>query len=179
MMGLASKSGKATCSLTLAAVTTALNGTPRSSTSKWSFIPGLARSVGLGPLSFSPQWRTHVGAVAALPLPLDAVLLFIEVQAACPDLLEDAGFLPFGKAVVNGLPGTELFRHIAPSGTGAEDVEHAIEQGAIIGRRSAATMPRRARGNDLLNLKPKVIRNIFRCWHASTLAQSFRFADTL
>src|SRR5438132_4298956 len=107
-------------------------------------MPGLARSVGLGPLSFSPQRRAHKGAVAALPLPLDAVPLFIEAQAACPNLFEDTGFLPFGKAVVNGLPGAVSFRHIAPSSTATEDVEHAIEQGAIIGRRSAAAMPRRA-----------------------------------
>src|SRR5436853_3153541 len=111
-------------------------------------MPGLARSVGLGPLSFSPQRRTHIGAVAALPLPLDAVLLFIKAQAARPNLFEDTSFLPFGKAVIDGLPGAVSFRHIAPSGTATEDEEHGIEQGAIIGRRSAAAMPRRAWGND-------------------------------
>src|SRR4030095_13965614 len=101
-------------SLTLARVMSAESGTPRLSTRRWSFIPGLARSVGLGPFSFPPLGRSDRGPISRLPVEGDAVLCVIQVQAAAPDVCEHARSSPFGEAVVDRLPLAELLRHGTP-----------------------------------------------------------------
>lgn len=115
-------------SLTLAAVLTVLSGTPRPSTSKCSLEPGFPRSVGLGPASFSPRRSPHQSPVRRLPLPLNPLLLIIQMQAPRPDLLKNPRPFPLGKAIIYRLPGTkDGSGHRTPRTPGPQHVQHAIK----------------------------------------------------
>lgn len=48
------------------------------------------------------------------------------------DLLPDAGGAPAVIAAVDGLPGAEVLRQVAPGGSGPRHPEHAREDGAVV-----------------------------------------------
>src|SRR5829696_1090382 len=84
-------------SLILAAVTTAVSGSPPPSHTKCSLLPGLPRSTG-----FAPTWSPRVWPARSWcprsPAPSPAAPLTQAVQDLQVELLEDAGVGPLGEA---------------------------------------------------------------------------------
>jgi len=158
-------------SLTLAAVTTAASGTPLPSLKRWSLTPALALSVGLGPHSFSPQWRPHVSPIAGLPLPINAVCLLVQIQTTIPERLKHLRFFPLSKTVINGLPWSKLHRHGTPWRTCPKNVEHPIQERSIIGSWSSALIAWRGWRNQSFELRPQIIRYFARCRHDYNLSR--------
>src|SRR5215217_5429540 len=121
-------------SLTLAAVTTAVSGSPRPSQTRWSLLPGLPRSTGFAP-TWSPALGPHAHGVHARPRPVHLAALAEAVQDHKVELVEDAGVGPLGQAAPAGrrraaaeLPGGQQ----APGGGGAGH-EHDRGEAVAIG----------------------------------------------
>jgi hypothetical protein len=81
----------------LAADRPTARGMPRRSTSRWYLLPGLPRSVGLGPVS-SPPLGAHAHAVQAGPRPVKLALPAELVEQQVVELLPDTGALPVTQA---------------------------------------------------------------------------------
>src|SRR6266550_8953070 len=73
-------------SVRLAPATARPIGTPRPSVWSDRLVPLLARSVGLGPVLFPPERGFGQHPVQRLPVPLDAHLRIIRLQARDPEL---------------------------------------------------------------------------------------------
>src|SRR5215218_7930109 len=83
-------------SLILAAVTTAVSGSPPPSQTRWSLLPGLPRSTGFAP-TWSPALGPHAHGVHARLRPVQLALLAQAIQHLQVELVEHAGVDPFGE----------------------------------------------------------------------------------
>src|SRR5215216_3909209 len=91
-------------SLTLAAVTAAVSGSPLASQTRWSLLPGLPRSTGFAP-TWSPTLGAHAGRVHARPRPVQLAQFPQPVKHLEVELVEHAGAGPFGEAAPAGRRG--------------------------------------------------------------------------
>jgi hypothetical protein len=82
---------------TLAAVTTAVSGSPPPSQTRWSLLPGLPRSTGFAP-TWSPAFGAHAHGVHARPRPVQPAVLTQPVQDLEMERIEHAGLGPLGEA---------------------------------------------------------------------------------
>src|SRR5580693_8421701 len=89
-------------SCTLAASTATASGTPRASTRRLRLAPHLARSVGLGPVLFSPQRRLGHCPIHREETPVDAHQFIVRLHPAMEETLEGAVPDPLAEAVVGG-----------------------------------------------------------------------------
>jgi hypothetical protein len=80
-------------SLTLAAVTAAVSGSPSPSQTTWSLLPGLPRSTGFAP-TWSPTPGPHAHGVHTGPRPVQPALLAQPVQDLEMQGVEHAGLRP-------------------------------------------------------------------------------------
>src|SRR5262249_52605717 len=62
------------------------SGTPWPSVTRLRLTPPLARSVGLGPVFFPPEWRLGHGAIHAQPGPINALQLVKLGHARLPEV---------------------------------------------------------------------------------------------
>src|SRR5215207_5034186 len=131
-------------SLTLAAVTTAVSGTPLPSQTRWSLLPGLPRSTGCAP-TWSPTLGPHAHGVHAGSRPVQSTLLAKAVQDLQVELLKDAGVGPFGEPAPAGrgraaakLPGGQQ----PPRGGGAG---HGDDRGEAVAPPAPTARPARGR----------------------------------
>src|SRR3954454_16315206 len=85
----------------LAPETATLSGSPRASTSRWYFVPRLARSVGFGPVS-SPPFRPDADLVQAGPGPVQPPLLAEPVEDGGARPVNHAGLGPLVQAAPAG-----------------------------------------------------------------------------
>ena len=104
------------------------------------------------------QRRTHIGAITALPLPLNAVAFILVLKANAPDVFKDLGIAPFPEPGVNRCPRPKLRRHFAPRDPAAQNVKDAIEHHPIIGRWTTTVGTRRSSWNFRFNQLPQLIR---------------------
>jgi hypothetical protein len=103
-------------SLTFAAVVIADSGTPLPSTTMWSLLPGLARSVGLGPV-FSPRSDgPEAGGVGRGARAVDPAGGVEPVEQQGVELVPDAGALPVAQAAPAGHSAAELPGELLPRG---------------------------------------------------------------
>ena len=59
---------------------------------------------------------------------VNADILHIRIRCqVLEDLLEDSGFGPFHKPLINGLPGSIPFRKISPGSSASKDPEDSVE----------------------------------------------------
>src|SRR4051812_13780968 len=76
--------------------------------------------------------RPDDGAVDAEQLPVDLVAVHLACLQVPQDLVPQPGAAPLAEAVVDGLPGAELRREVAPAAPVGEGPEDAIDQEAVI-----------------------------------------------
>ncbi len=94
MGGMASTSeSNWVASWALAAERRIASGIPLRSTTTWYLVPGLPRSVGLGPVC-SPPFGAHADAIEARSAPVDGRLVAEPVQQRLVQLLPDPSLLP-------------------------------------------------------------------------------------
>lgn len=120
------------------------------------FVPDLARSVGLGPLPFSPHRRFVHRAVHRLPTPVDPFGFVVGFQPQLPQLLEHARRAPLREASMGATAGADA-RGIQsiPLATRAQHEEDAIHGApirhpwAMTAQRMGLAGGRRQQGLDL------------------------------
>src|SRR5215218_2530439 len=88
-------------SLTLAAVTTAVSGSPLPSQTRCSLLPGLPGSTGFAP-TWSPTLGPHAHGVHTGSRPVQPALLAEAVQDHKVELLEHPGVGPLGQPAPAG-----------------------------------------------------------------------------
>jgi hypothetical protein len=91
-------------SLTFAAVTTAVSGSPPPSQTRWSLLPGLPRSTGFAP-TWSPTLGPHAHGVHRRPRPVELALLAQAVQDLKVQGVEHAGVGPLAEPAPTGRRG--------------------------------------------------------------------------
>jgi hypothetical protein len=148
-------------SLTLAAVTTAVRGSPPPSQTRWSLLPGLPRSTGFAP-TWSPALGPHAHGVHARPLPVQLALLAQAVQDLQVELLEDASVGPLGQPAPAGRRRTaaELAGGQQPPGGGGPGHVHDRGQAGPIrdGAVPAAVRWARRDRQQGLDDRPQLVR---------------------
>src|SRR3972149_6500963 len=80
--------------------------------------------------------RGYRGTVHRLEAPVDPLEVVVMFQAHAPDSLEEAGPHPGLKPQVAGAAGTVLLRNHLPLTAGSQNVENAVEHGAVRHARS-------------------------------------------
>src|SRR5687767_5263755 len=126
-------------------------GTPCPSVSRLRLTPLLPRSVGFGPVFFSPERCLRHRSIHAQPVPVDA-LEFVKLLDAClPELQEDASLDPLLEAVVSSGFGTQVgLVESFPLTASAQDVEDGVGAAAV---RDAGASTTEAVGVDVLREK--------------------------
>src|SRR5215217_3077950 len=149
-------------SLTLAAVTTAVSGSPLASQARWSLLPGLPRSTGFAP-TWSPALGPHAHGVHARPRPVELALLAQAVQDLQVQGVEDAGVGPLGEAAPAGRRGAaaELAgRQEPPRGRGGGHVDDRGQAGPIRDGAVPAAIGRPRRGRQQgRDQRPQLVRH--------------------
>ena len=127
----------------LAAVTTAVSGSPLPSQARWILDPGLPRSTGFAP-TWSPAFGAHTGRVHAGARPVQPARQTKPVQHLQMELLEHPGLGPLvqpapcrrRRAIAKFLGWQE-----PPRGRGAGHVDDCGETAAIRNRSPSAAIP--------------------------------------
>ena len=112
--------------------TTTAMGMPWPSVSRLRLVPLLPRSVGLGPVPFSPQGSFGHGSVHGLPFPIKAVLGIVLYQSFLPKPLKHPGSPPFLESVMHRAGRSEAPRQSLPLAGGAQHIEDPVH--ALPGR---------------------------------------------
>ncbi len=130
---------------------------PDASVSRLRLVPFLARSVGLGPLFFSPEGRFGHRSVHRQPTPVKAHELVVDEQPATPELLEDPRFGPLHEAAVGRRVAADPRRiECTPLATSSQDEEDGVHSGAVGNARVVAPKRMRlSRGQQRLQLHPE------------------------
>lgn len=130
---LSSVSMRALLSCVFAPVTVAASGVPSASVTTWCFVPGLARSVGFGPVFFPPAHRPQGGRVCYRPRPVDQLRVFESLDHDGVHLLPNAGLLPFPQPAPtrHAAAAPHFLRQILPGNAGLEDEDNAGEDLAV------------------------------------------------
>jgi hypothetical protein len=133
-------------SLTLAAVTTAVSGSPPPSQTRWSLLPGLPRSTGFAP-TWSPALGPHTHGVHARPRPVQPAALAQAVQDLQVELIEDPGVGPLGEPAPTGRrrAAAQLSGGQQPPGGGGAGHEHDRGQAGPVGDGAMSATVGRAR----------------------------------
>src|SRR5215217_1554464 len=136
-------------SLTLAAVTTAVSGSPLASQIRCSLDPGLPRSTGFAP-TWSPALGPHAHGVHARLRPVQLALLAEAIQHLQVELVEHAGVDPFAEPPPAGRrrAAAELAGRQQPPGSRGAGHEHDRGQAGPVGDGAvpaAVGRPRRSR----------------------------------
>ena len=76
-------------------------GTPPPSVSTRRFVPGFARSVGIGPLFFPSKRRLRHHSIPGTETPVNAFEFVVPFQALLPELFEYSSAIPFLRPTVS------------------------------------------------------------------------------
>src|SRR5690242_16185966 len=110
----------------LATATTTASGPPSASTRRERFTPGLARSVGLGPI-WSPFWRLAERPVRRLPGPVHPAEILAAFQHDRPQPSEDTPLDPALEVPMDGAVIGILARQPVPLTAGPPTVDHRVQ----------------------------------------------------
>lgn len=139
------------------------SGPPSPSTSRLSLVPGLARSVGLGPVFFPPEPGLAQPPVGRLPPPLHLAQLVALLDQQGPDLLEDAVAAPPLEPAVHRAVVAEPLGQLVPLAAAAEAEDDAVEGRPPVDPVPAAVLLRRQRGvlqQDRLDPLPQLVGDL-------------------
>src|SRR5215470_1077719 len=126
------------------AVTSAANGRPLPSLTRWIFVPKPPRERPRAWSAGSPGGRfffrrpggraggPDVGPIDAEQLRVDQACFVEPELEPLDDAVQQAAAAEFGKAVVDGLPGSEALGQVAPGSAGVQPPEDAIEHEAVV-----------------------------------------------
>jgi hypothetical protein len=109
-------------------------------------VPGLARSVGLGPVFFPPEPGLAQPPVGRLPFPLDLAQLVALLDQQGPDLLEDAVAAPPLEPAVHRAIVAILLGQLVPLAAAAEAEDDAVEGRPPVDPAPATVLLGRRRG---------------------------------
>src|SRR5262245_52306270 len=125
-------------------VTSAANGRPLPSLTRWTFVPKPPRDRPRAWSAGSPGGRfffrgprrraggADVGAIHAEQVGVDQPRLVEPQLQPLDDAVELATAAQVGEAVVDGLPGAVALGQVAPGGAGVQPPEDAVEQRAVV-----------------------------------------------
>jgi hypothetical protein len=132
---------------------------PDASVSRLRLVPFLARSVGLGPVFFSPERRLRYRSVHRQPVPVEAHELVVDEQPTTPEIFEDPGFGPFQESAVGRRVTADPRRiECSPLAPGPQDEEDGVHRRAV--RNTRVVTPERMRlprGQQGLHLCPECV----------------------
>ena len=89
---------------------------------------------------------THDGAVDAEQIPVDTSVGLGAGLEVIEDAVPQAALAPAIEARVDGFPGSEKLRQVAPGGAGVEDPEDAVDHEAVVLGRTAGPLTGREQG---------------------------------
>jgi len=122
---------------------------------------------GLGPFFSRPSGGAggaYIGAIDQPKVPVDFALLVESNPQGLQDTIKQTFATPAVEAMIDALPFSVTFGHIAPRCSGAKNPEHAVERGAVVIPFPAAFL----RGKQAFEQVPFVIRE-FIARHASSV----------
>lgn len=126
-------------------------------------VPGLARSVGLGPVFFPPEPGLAQPAVGRLPLPPDLAQLVALLDQHRPDPLEDAVAAPALEPAMHRAVVAVLLGQLVPLAAAAEAEDDPVEGRPPVDAIPAAVLLRRRRGvfeQDRLDPLPQLVGDL-------------------
>jgi hypothetical protein len=122
-------------------------------------VPRLARSVGLGPVPFSPQGRFGYRPVHCLPLPVEADRGLVLQESSLPQLGKDSSPLPLLAAIVHGTRRAQATGQRLPLAACAQHVEDGFRGLTVVHVRPPACGFRLGCGQHFLEVGPHGVRN--------------------